>query len=86
MNPIVKNILFVLLGMVLMYIILKLLSKMPDKSSETSAALTKIALSVQFYNLTKTNEFREIVKMPEFKQFAETLAEDQLRTLSQSLF
>jgi hypothetical protein len=42
-------------------------------------------LSVQFYNLTRTNEFRELAKMPEFTTLLETLTEDTLASISQSM-
>jgi predicted membrane channel-forming protein YqfA (hemolysin III family) len=77
--------LYILLGMALMYIILKLLSKMPDKSDQTTAAAKTLLLSVQFYNLTRTNEFRELAKMPEFTTLLETLTEDTLASVSQSM-
>jgi hypothetical protein len=77
--------LYVLIGMALMYVILKVLSKLPDKSSETAAAAKTLILSTQFYNLTKTNEFRELAKMPEFSVLLSTLAEDQLSSISQQL-
>ena len=77
--------LYILLGMALMYIISKLLSKMPDKSDQTTAAAKTLLLSVQFYNLTRTNEFRELAKMPEFTTLLETLTEDTLASISQSM-
>jgi hypothetical protein len=77
--------LYVLIGMTLMYVVLKIMSRLPDKSSETAAAAKTLILSSQFYNLTKTNEFRELAKMPEFTILLSTLAEDQLSTISQQL-
>jgi hypothetical protein len=71
--------------MALMYVVLKIMSRLPDKSSETAAAAKTLILSSQFYNLTKTNEFRELAKMPEFTILLSTLAEDQLSTISQQL-
>jgi hypothetical protein len=77
--------LYILIGMALMYVILKVLSVLPDKSSGTAAAAKTLIMSTQFYNLTKTNEFRELAKMPEFITLLSTLAEDQLTSISQQL-
>lgn len=77
--------LYILIGMALMYAILKVLSALPDKSSDTAAAAKTLIMSSQFYNLTKTNEFRELAKMPEFTTLLSTLAEDELSSISQQM-
>jgi hypothetical protein len=81
-----KSFLLIVIGMVLMYIILKLLSHRTVSTDSTWQQIKPVLTSQQFYNLTKTNEFRELVKMPQVKKVMETLAEDQLTTLAQSLF
>jgi len=86
MNPIVKTVLWVLLGMVLMFIILKLLSSRVVSSNDTWSQIKPIITSQQFYNLTKTNEFKELVKLPEVSKMLKTLAEDQVTEIAQSLF
>lgn len=85
MNDKVKIVLWVVLGMAIMFILLKILSKGIDKSSVVWEDSKKILLSVQFYNLTKTNEFRELLKMPETTDLLKNLASEQLTTISQSL-
>ena len=85
MNENVKMGLFILLGMALMFLILKALSGKIDKSSDTWKYSKAILISQQFANVTRTNEFREIVKMPEFIKLLESVASDQLVTISKSL-
>ena len=86
MNDKVKIILWILLGMVLMFVILKLLSHRVVSPDDTWPQIKPIIMSQQFYNLTKTNEFRELAKMPEVSKMLETLANDQVTVLAQSLF
>jgi len=85
MSDKVKIALWILLGMAVMYIILKLLSDRTDLTSNTWKYSKAILVSQQFANLTRTNEFREIVKMPEFVKLLESVASDQLTTISTSL-
>ncbi len=80
-----KSILFIVLGMFLMYIILKIMSSKTVESGETSAALKDLAKTGEALNLIRTNEFREVVKTPEFKRFISSLAKDQVKALSTSL-
>lgn len=80
-----KSILFIVLGMFLMYIILKIMSSKTVESGETSAALKDLAQTGEALNLIRTNEFREVVKTPEFKRFISSLAKDQINTLATSL-
>jgi hypothetical protein len=72
--------------MISMYIILKLLSHKTVSTDSTWQEIKPILTSPQFYNLTKTNEFREILKMPEAQKAIKTMAEDQVTLLAQSLF
>jgi len=77
-----KNILFVVLGMFLMYILLKVLSSKGVTSGGTSKAVMTLLKTQQASNLIRTNEFRELVKTPEFKNVVITLADSELKTLS----
>jgi hypothetical protein len=81
-----RTFLLILVGMILMYIILKLLSHKTVSTDSTWQEIKPILTSSQFYNLTKTNEFRELIKMPETKKVIETMANDQVTLLAQSLF
>lgn len=81
----IKNILYIVLGMLIMFVILKLLSKTSSGTGNTAAALKQLALTGEAYNLVTSNEFRELVKTPEFKNFTKTLADDQLKVLSKTL-
>jgi hypothetical protein len=81
-----KTFLLIVVGMILMYIILKLLSHRTVTENATWDEIKPILTSPQFYNLTKTNEFRELIKMPETKKVIKTMAEDQVTLLAQSLF
>jgi hypothetical protein len=85
MSDNVKIALWILAGMALMFIILKALSGGVDKTSDTWKYSKAILMSQQFTNLSRTNEFREIVKMPEFIKMLESVASDQLVTISKSL-
>ena len=86
MNPIVKNVLFIGLGMVLMFVILKALSSKTVSTSNTSKDIKAILFSQKFANLARTNEFRELAKMPEFTELLKGLASDQLKTIAQAMF
>jgi hypothetical protein len=77
---------WLLIGMVVMFVVLKMFSQAVDKSSDTWLYTKRLLASNQFNNLTKTNEFREIVKMPEFTSLLKTLAEDQIISTSKALF
>ena len=81
----IKNILYIVLGMLIMFVILKLLSKTSSGTGNTTAALKQLAFTGEAYNLIMSNEFRELVKTPEFKNFTKTLADDQLKVLSKTL-
>ena len=85
MSDTTKIVLYVLGGMALMYVILKALSGGVDKTSDTWKYSKAILMSQQFTNLSRTNEFREIVKMPEFIKLLESVATEQLSTISQQL-
>ena len=82
----IKNILYIILGMLIMFVILKLLSsKTLTGTGDTTKALKELAFTGEAYNLIMSNEFRELVKTPEFKKFTKTLAAEQLNILSKTL-
>ena len=74
-----------MLGMLIMFIILKYLSSKGDTGNSTSTAFKTLIKTQQFSNLVRTNEFRELVKTREFSSMVKTLAEDQLLSLSKTL-
>lgn len=81
-----KNILFIVLGMFLMYIVLKIMSsKVVTTESQVTARLIELLKTGQAVNLIKTNEFREMVKTTEFKNLLSALANDQISAVSKSL-
>jgi hypothetical protein len=80
-----KTVLWILLGALIMFVILKVMSKTSSAPSNTSAAFKKLAGTVQVRNLIRTNEFRELIKTQEFKSLALSLADEQLKTLSTAL-
>jgi hypothetical protein len=80
-----RTFLLIFAGAAGMYILLKAISKIPDKGGDISRYAKELMLSVQFRNLTRTNEFREMLKMPEMRKLLEALAEDQLKAFSQSI-
>jgi hypothetical protein len=79
-----RTILWVFLGMVIMYVLLKVLAGRGTTSNVT-ATLTALARTPQVGNLIRTNEFREVIKTQEFLRFANALAQDQLNVVSQTL-
>lgn len=81
-----RNLLFVALGMFLMYILLKILSdRGVTSSSDSTAAFVALSKTGEVMNLVKTNEFREVAKTPEFRKLVTTLADEQINALSKSL-
>jgi hypothetical protein len=80
-----KNLIFVALGMFLMYILLKILSSRTVDSSMTTERLKDLLKTGEVMNLIKTTQFNEVIKTPEFRAFISTLAKDQLTTVSNSL-
>lgn len=81
-----RYVLFVALGMFLMYIVLKIMSsKTVSTRSDTTVAMMRLVSTGEFTNLIKTNEARELIKTTEFRNFVKTLANDQLIALSKSL-
>ena len=82
----IKNILYIILGMLIMFVILKLLSsKTITGTGDTTKKLKALAVAPETYNVVMSNEFRELVKTKEFKDFINTLANEQLTILSKTL-
>lgn len=80
-----KNLLFVALGMFLMYIVLKILSNRTIDNSMTTERLKDLVKTPQAVNVVKTNQFMELVKTPEFRRFVSTLANEQMNAVSNAL-
>lgn len=80
-----KNLIFVALGMFLMYIVLKIISTRGGDSNMTTERLKDLARTPQAMNVIKTNQFNELTKTPEFRAFVSTLAKEQLSAISNSL-
>jgi len=79
-----RTLLWIFLGMVIMYVLLKVLAGRGETSNVTQT-LSALARTPQTGNLIRTNEFRELVKTQEFKRFVNALALDQLGIVSQTL-
>lgn len=84
-----RNIIFIIIGAGLMYLVLKILSTAgkpeSDSSSPTSQTFMELAKTGQALNLVKTNEFRQLVQTTQFRNFVKTLAEDQIHTIANTL-
>lgn len=80
-----KIFLWIILGMFLMYILLKILSGAAPEKSQTTARLKELLKTGEVYNLARTNEFRELVKTTEFKEFVKTLANEQVDAMATAL-
>jgi len=80
-----RNVLLVVAGMIIMYILLKMLSKQTGSDSEAWLRIKDLLKTQQFGNVMKTNEFRELAKTNEFRSVIGTLAEDQLVSVSKTL-
>lgn len=81
-----RYLLFVALGMFLMYIVLKILSSRTVTSkSETALAGIRVLKTQEFINMLKTNEAKELIKTPEVRDFVKTLSNDVVTSMSKSL-
>ena len=80
-----KYFLFTILGMFLMWLILKIISSNAVENSRTTENFKQLAKTGQAFNLIRTNEFRELAKTTEFRNFVSGLAEDQIKEISKSL-
>jgi len=80
-----RPILWILLGGLITFVILKIASSKVVNTSGTSTAFKQLAKTQQMSNLVRTNEFRELIKTNQFKDLVKTLAEDQLVAMSKTL-
>lgn len=80
-----KIVLWVLVGALVMFVLLKIAAKTGATPSDTGERFKELAKTQQAKNLIMTNEFRELVKTKEFINLARSLAEDQLKTLATTL-
>lgn len=80
-----KNIIWVILGMFLMWIILKILSNVAPAKSETTAKFIALSKTGETYNLLRTNEFKELSKTMEFRELVKTLAKEQIDAMATAL-
>jgi hypothetical protein len=80
-----KNILFVLLGAFLMYLVLKIISSKALSGSGTSVAAINVLKTQQAANLIMTNEFRELARTPQFKYLLKTLAANEINAMTNAM-
>lgn len=80
-----KNLLWVLLGALLLFIVLRMIAGAGKEAALSTTKLKALAFLPETANLIKTNEFRELVKTKEFKDFTRTLAAEQVVVLAQTL-
>jgi hypothetical protein len=80
-----KNILFVLLGAFLMYLVLKIISSRALTGSGTSKAAMNVLKTQQAANLIMTNEFRELARTAEFKYLLKTLAANEINAMTNAM-
>jgi hypothetical protein len=72
--------------MVGMYAILKVLSvKETQNSSLTTDRFKELAKTSEAYKLIMTGEFRELVKTTQFRNLVKTLADEQIRTIANTM-
>lgn len=86
MSDKIKYIIWFIVGAMAMFLILKIASKsaQPD-SSETTQRFKELAKKQEVYNLIMTKEFRDIVLLPEFRNFVKSLAKDQIEIMAKTL-
>ena len=80
-----KNLIFVALGMFLMFLLLKIVSSRVVDSSMTTERLKDLAKTPEATNLIKTTQFNSLIKTPEFRAFVSTLAKEQMNAISNTL-
>jgi hypothetical protein len=79
-----RNILLIILGAVIMFIVLKVLSKKTVKQS-TSSGIKEILLLPETLKLAKTTEFKNLSDTPEFRNYIKTLSQEQIYELAKTL-
>lgn len=67
-----------LIGAVLMFVILKLVSKKEKKESKTFENFKEVAMTPEAKALIKTDEFKELIKTDQFIKFATVFGVEQL--------
>ena len=72
-------------GGIVMYMILSYMKNKTVSTDATWVATKKLLATQQASNLIKTKEFRDIVLTKEFRDIIATMAEDQIRTVANSL-
>lgn len=77
-----KNIGFVLLGAVLCFVVLKVISGKKSESGETSQAVLELAKTKEASKLIKTPEFVALISTPEFGQLTGTLTSSYITKLT----
>jgi hypothetical protein len=80
-----KPIWWILIGAVIAFVLMKLLSKVTSTGSTVTKNFKTLLGTAQVHNLIRTNEFREMVKTSEFQKFVFSLAEDEIVSISQAL-
>ena len=80
-----KNILFLVLGAFLMYLVLKIISSKALSGSGTSKAAIDLLKTQQAANLILTNEFRELSRTPQFKFLLKTLAANEINAMTNAM-
>jgi hypothetical protein len=80
-----RNLLLVAFGMLIMFVLLKILAKNSGTESKTTYNFGRLAKTQQASNLVKTNEFRELVKTEEFKTLVKGLAAEEISYVASTL-
>lgn len=81
-----KEALIFLLGAVVAYVVLSMLTKKSETSNTDSTAyLKKLAVLPETVDLLKSKEFKNLSMTPEFKQYVKTLTQEQIYVLAKSL-
>jgi len=80
-----KPIFWIILGALIMWLLLKIMAKVSDGKSDTTQRFFALTKTQEAHNLVRTNEFRELIKTREFLNLATSLADDQIKIISQTL-
>jgi len=80
-----RDLLFIAIGALGMFLIVKILSSGAATGGGTSKAVMNLIKTQQAVNLAMTNEFRELVKTPQFKMLVKTLAANELKALENAM-
>jgi hypothetical protein len=80
-----KTALYIISGMLLMYVILKIISSKAVEPNLIWNNVKTVLSTQEAKNLVKTNEFRELVKTKPFVNLIGSLAKEQLNDVSKTL-